>query len=365
MRLLQKTGVYNMSNQPTIKDVARLAGVSIGTVDRVLHNRGRVSATNKAAVERAVESLHYRPSQVARALSIRRQNLKIGVSCPFVEQDFWTDACQGIEYATQNLQKFGVEVILDKYQSYDAAAQLQSIHRLLPHNIQGLVIVPARDNAQMLNDTIPNHIPFCTVVDDCPQSRRLFHVGPNDYASGRALAKQAMLYRPTDLKAAIIAPNINLEGTVQRVAGFRDKFIEDNLSDALLCICDIDGQTEKLSYENIYEKTLELIKVYPDLNAIYVTNGLTQWVAAALIAAGKQKDVYVFGHEYTNMTKEFLESGSITAIIYQKPANQWNLAIQLLFEYILGEREILESNINTECLLITKETLPLVQIGQI
>ena len=90
-----------MSNQPTIRDVARLAGVSIGTVDRVLHNRGRVSAANQAAVERAVESLRYRPSQVARALSIRRQNLKIGVSCPFVEQDFWTDACQGIEHVTE------------------------------------------------------------------------------------------------------------------------------------------------------------------------------------------------------------------------------------------------------------------------
>lgn len=354
-----------MSTQPTIKDVARLAGVSIGTVDRVLHNRGRVSAANKAAVELAVESLHYRPSQVARALSIRRQNLKIGVSCPFVEHDFWTDACQGIEQATQTLQKFGVEVILDKYFSYDEEVHIQSLQRLLSHNVQGLVMTPVRDSGQTLNHLIPESIPFCTVVDDCPQSRRLFHVGPNDYAAGRALAKQAILYRPSSLKAAIIAPNINLEGTIQRVAGFRDMFQEENRSDALLCVCDIDGQTEKLSYENIYDKTRELISLHPELNAIYVTNGLTQWVAAAVISAGKQNDILVFGHEYTNMTKEFVESGAITAIIYQKPASQWYFAIQLLYEYMLGEREIPESNINTECLLITKETLPLLQIGHI
>lgn len=312
-----------------------------------------------------MESLHYRPSQVARALSIRRQNLKIGVSCPFVEQDFWIDACRGIEQATQTLQKFGVEVILDKYPSYEGKAQMQSIQRLLSQNVQGLVMTPARDSSRILNEVIPDNIPFCTVVDDCPQSRRLFHVGPNDYVAGRALAKQAMLYRPNHLKAAIIAPNLNLEGTIQRVAGFQDKFKEEHMEDALLCICAIDGQTEKLSYQNIYDKTIELIQTYPKLNAIYVTNGLTQWAAAAVIAAGKQKEIYVFGHEYTNMTKEFLESDPITAIIYQKPASQWHLAIHLLYEYLLGEREAPENNINTECLLITKETLPLVQIEQI
>lgn len=133
----------------------------------------------------------------------------------------------------------------------------------------------------------------------------------------------------------------------------------------LLAICEIEGQTEKLSYENIYEKTLELMETYPDLNAIYVTNGLTQWAAAAVIAAGKQNRVYVFGHEYTNMTREFLESGLITAILYQKPADQWELAIQLLYEFLMEERSAPPSYINTECSIITKEMLPLIQIGQI
>ena len=44
-----------MSSQPTIKDVARLSGVSIGTVDRVVHNRGKVSARNMQAVQSAIE----------------------------------------------------------------------------------------------------------------------------------------------------------------------------------------------------------------------------------------------------------------------------------------------------------------------
>lgn len=354
-----------MSNQPTIKDVARLAGVSIGTVDRVLHNRGRVSAANQAAVERAVQSLHYRPSQVARALSIRRQNLKLGISYPFVEQDFWTDAYQGIQRAALQLQKFGVEVICDKYSSYEAENLEQSIKHLLFQNVQGLVLTPVRNSDQALDQLIPKDIPFCTVIDDCPKSRRLFHVGPDDYAMGRVMAKYNLLYRPENLQIAVIAPNINMEGTVRRIAGFRDMLKQEQKEYTLLAVCEIEGQTEKLSYENIYDKTLELIETYPGLNAIYVTNGLTQWAAAAVIAAGKQNSIYVFGHEYTKMTRDFLESGPITAILYQKPADQWELAMQLLYEFLMEERPAPPPYINTECSIITKETLPLVQIGQI
>lgn len=354
-----------MNNQPTIKDVARLAGVSIGTVDRVLHNRGRVSAANQAAVEKAVESLRYRPSQVARALSIRRQNLSIGVSCPFVEQDFWTEACRGIQHVSEQLQKFGIEVIVDKYSSYELEAQRKSIERLLSQNVHGLVMTPVRNSDGMLDQLIPQDIPFCTVIDDCPKSRRLFHVGPNDYAMGQMMANLSILYRHDNLKVAVIAPNANMEGTSLRVSGFQDKLIEEHYNSALLTMQEIEGQTEKLSYDNIYDKTLELIQSYPELNAIYITNGLTQWAAAAVIAAGKQSDIYVFGHEYTSMTIDFVTSGPIIASIYQKPASQWDMAIQLLYEYIIGERPAPGPIINTECSIITKEMLPLLQLSQV
>ena len=348
-----------MSSQPTIKDVARLAGVSIGTVDRVLHNRGRVSPANQAAVNRAIETLHYHPSQVARALSIQKKNFKIGVSCPFVEEYFWTDAKSGVLTAAAQLEKFGVEVILDHYSSYAADDQRHSIERLLSRGVNALAMTPARDSVELLNTLIPEDIVFCTVIDDCPDSRRLFHVGPDDYAMGQTLARLAMLYRPAGLHCAVIAPNMHLEGTVKRLAGFQDRLKEENQADSLLEICPIEGFTEKQSYDNIYEKTLSLASVYPQLNAIYVTNGLTQWAASALLKIKKQTEIQVFGHEYTSMTEDFVLSGAITATVYQKPAQQWHQAITLLSEYLMQEREAPTGNIYTECAIITRESLPL------
>ena len=352
-----------MSSQPTIKDVARLAGVSIGTVDRVIHNRGRVSSANQAAVNRAIQTLQYHPSQVARALSIQKKNLKIGVSFPFVEEYFWTDAKAGIVAASAQLEKFGVEVILDLHNSYAAEDLQRSVERLLSRGVNALAMTPARESAEILNKLIPDDIVFCTVVDDCPMSKRLFHIGPDDYAMGQTLARLAMLYRPDPLNVAVIAPNMHLEGTVRRLSGFQDMLKEENRADALLEVCPIEGYTEKQSYDNIYEKTLSLISTYPQLNAIYVTNGLTQWAASALQKAKKQKEISVFGHEYTSMTEDFVLSGAITATVYQKPAQEWYRALTILSEYLMNERKAPSGNIFTECSVIIKETLPLMHPG--
>lgn len=354
-----------MSGQPTIKDVAKLAGVSIGTVDRVLHNRGKVSERNLRAVQQAITSLNYHPSQVARALSIQKKGLKIGASFPFVEHDFWTDACSGIEEAGNHLLKFGIEVIIDKYYSYDINEQKKSIERLLSYNVNGIAMTPSSDSASMLNNLLGNDYPYCTVIDDCPNSHRLFHVGPNDYALGALMGKLALLYRP-DAKIAIIAPNISLVGTSQRISGFKDKLSELNQSERLITIEKVNGSREKHSYDNIYDQTLKTIAEYPEVNVIYVTNGLTQWAAAAVAASGRQSSIDVFGHEFTNLTREFIEEGKITAALYQKPANQWLYAIKRL-AYILTDTPISQnaSVISTECSIITKETLPLIQIGSI
>ena len=104
--------------EPTIKDVARLANVSIGTVDRVLHNRGRVSLKNMERVKAAVKKLNYRPSMIARALVSKKSAIKIGLSYPLVEKDFWAELDAGIEAAKSELRPFGVSLLIDHRINY-------------------------------------------------------------------------------------------------------------------------------------------------------------------------------------------------------------------------------------------------------
>ena len=52
-----------------IVDIAKMAGVSVGTVDRVIHNRGRVSEENRKKVQTILEMVHYQPNLMARSLA--------------------------------------------------------------------------------------------------------------------------------------------------------------------------------------------------------------------------------------------------------------------------------------------------------
>ncbi len=155
-----------MSRPFTIKDVAREAGVSIGTVDRVLHNRGRVSDINQKAVKAAVKKLNYSPSQIARALVNRKSNLRIGITYPRVDSDFWSEIPAGIEAAKNKLLPFGVELVIDHTETYDVRDQIASIDKLIGLGVSGLVFTSVDDSsADQLERHIPEDIPYATVVN--------------------------------------------------------------------------------------------------------------------------------------------------------------------------------------------------------
>ncbi len=66
----------------TIKDVAQAANISIGTVDRVMHNRGGVSKKTEEKIKRIAAELNYTPSTIAQALVTQKNNIKIAVIYP-------------------------------------------------------------------------------------------------------------------------------------------------------------------------------------------------------------------------------------------------------------------------------------------
>jgi DNA-binding LacI/PurR family transcriptional regulator len=81
---------------PTIRDVAREAGVGVGTVSRVLGDQARVAPATRARIEAAIARLGYRPSPVARALS-RHRTQTLEVAVPLITRDFYVEVLRGIE----------------------------------------------------------------------------------------------------------------------------------------------------------------------------------------------------------------------------------------------------------------------------
>jgi len=352
-------------SQATIKDVARISGVSIGTVDRVLHNRGRVSQSSRDSVLKAIEELNYSPSQIARALVSRKNAITIGITFPIVESEFWREAQLGITYAENKLYPFGVKIILDSIRTYHFNEQLNSIDRLLSQGVNGVVFTALDDTyTDELERHIPSDVPYATVINDSIGSNRSLFVGPNDFSLGILNAKLVSLYCQPECNIVIIAPNATLASTQQRISGFLSKINLESLNITVLRIYSIKSQSEENLYDDVYNAAIDCIENYSNLNAIYVTNGLTEWAAAAVEASGKKGEILLFGHEYTQRVPYFINENIIAATIYQRPAQEWYRAIMMLYDHIAGNN-IIESPIYyTECSIITKETLPFIQIGE-
>ena len=114
----------------TVKTLAKAAGVSRGTVDRVLHNRGSVKKELALKIKTLAKELGYVPNRAGRALSGIREHYKIGIMLPSIGNAFFDGVIEGIEKACLEYEELGVEVILDKIQGYDEATHLKSIDEL-------------------------------------------------------------------------------------------------------------------------------------------------------------------------------------------------------------------------------------------
>lgn len=105
-----------------IVDIARMAGVSPGTVDRVIHNRGRIAAEKKERIEKIIEQLGYKPNIAARLLATGRL-FTIGVVAPsFVGESYWKQVSEGCTKAAEELGQGNIKIEFLRFDQYDRAS---------------------------------------------------------------------------------------------------------------------------------------------------------------------------------------------------------------------------------------------------
>ena len=122
----------------TIEIIAKKAGVSRGTVDRVLHNRGQVKPETAAKVRAVMKELDFQPNTLGRAFYLSRKKNKIGVLVSFREPDFQKQVMQGINDGMVYAQQYGIETLTETASPDDADGYLAALKRLM--DIAGSVL---------------------------------------------------------------------------------------------------------------------------------------------------------------------------------------------------------------------------------
>lgn len=342
----------------TIKEIARLAGVSRGTVDRVLHNRPGVNPEVKDRVLKILQKVEYRPNLAGKALVHTNQKYKIGVVLspdfnPFVEE-----VKKGIQEEAAKISSFGVELNIEVIRAFDSEEQLAILNSFSDKGVSAIAIVPVDDKIirEKIDSIVVRGVPVVTFNSDLQGSRRLCFVGQDNYRAGKthgALAS-ALLRRTKHAKILIITSTFHLACHKERVGGFVDKLSETTME---LVACEENSDKDETSFDI----TRRYLEEYEDLSLIYLTGGGISGVGRALSMKGMEGKVHVLCHDLIPESRLFLEKNIIDFVIGQDPHSQGALPIRILYEFLFLKKRPKKEFFHTRIEIFTSENCPLLE----
>ncbi|MDB5150784.1 MAG: transcriptional regulator, LacI family [Mucilaginibacter sp.] len=337
-----------------VKEIARRANVSIGSVDRVIHNRKGVSEKTKQKINAIIEELNFQPNKMASLLASRKI-LTFAILIPAVsnETDYWSYPLNGIKQAAAEIKQFGVTV---KYYFYDLDSKNgfnTAADELLNSEPDAILLAPSfvEESIILVKKIQDLGLPLAFINSDLPNQDNLTYIGPELYQSGK-LAAQLISYaiQKSD-KVLTVNISTDLENDhhlLRKEQGFK-KFFEDA------------GKTNELITLNINETKLAAVEksllgalsINTTIKAIFVTNSRVNIVAKILEKQNK-KDILLIGYDFLKKNINYLLSEQITFLICQRPKEQGYLGIMALYKYLFKISEV-EKSVYMPIDIITKE----------
>ncbi len=314
----------------TIKEIADLAGVSRGTVDRVLNKRGAVNPKTEAKILEIAKALDYKPNKAGIVLAAQKKKFKFGVVMFGIGNPFFDDVIAGFKEKEDELSGYNCKVIIRRISAFGVEDQLDAIDSLVSEGINGLAISPQNDSsiAAKINELFEKGIPTVTFNTDIDGSRRIGYVGSNYYECGQTAAGLIHLMTSGTVHLGVISGYSQLLCHTERVAGFKSCL--NTYTNMTITEYAENGDDDFVSYE----KTAQMLKNHPEINALFFAAGGSYGGCKAVLAAGREKDMKIVTFDKIDSTIEMIERGVISATICQQPRIQGYLPLELLFNYL-------------------------------
>jgi len=322
-----------------IKDIAEIANVSIGTVDRVIHNRGEVSQVTRERIQKLLVEYNYTPDMNASSLALKRK-IHLAVVMPRLvnEHAFWKLPQSGIQKALDELSHYNISLETTYFDQFDRTDFLRRVKNFPFHKVQGVLFAPVfhQESISFVKSCEMEDVPvilFNSLLED--SSFRSF-VGQDAFHSGYVAAKLINYGISPQRDVAIInmsARKDHYAHIIQREKGFRTYFEEH--SDRLnhLITIDLNGVNDK----KLFQKLDETCKQY-DIAGLFVTNSRVYKVAEFLSGRGSM-NVRLVGYDLMPESIAYLKRDYIDFLISQKPEEQAFMGLLSLFYLVAFNRE--------------------------
>ncbi len=324
-----------------IKDIAQQAGVSPGTVDRVLHSRGHVSEKARIRIEKAMKELDYEPNILARAL-VSSHEWRFAVLIPDPANDeYWEAPFNGVEQAEIHLRQYGVAIDKYLFNQKDVESFKEEAQKINPSLYGGIVTAPIfyRESLAFLKKWKDGSVPFGLFNTHIPDYEPISYVGQDSYQSGM-LAGRLLHYgckKPGTFLVAHIDDEVtNSSHLIKKEQGFID-FFEDLEADGFNVVrTEIDFWEDK---ERCHAHLEQIISENPDFRGFFVTNSRS-FVIGEFLQRKRIDHLQLVGYDLLSKNREFLNLGVIDFLINQNPHGQGYWAVMSMADHVVFKKAV-------------------------
>ncbi len=323
-----------------IKDIARLADVSVGTVDRVLHGRSGVSESSRKRVEEILKQLDYQPNMYASALA---SNKKYSFACLLPlhqEGEYWTAVESGIREALTAFSDFNTSAQITYYDPYDYHSFVQAGQAIVEKQPDGVIMAPTIvDYTHGLTDQLTAlDIPYIYIDSNIKEITPLAFYGQNSHRSGYFAARMAMLLAGDATEIVVFRKmHQGIIGSNQqknREKGFRQYMQEHHPSYKIWAL---DLRTD--SNDGNIEILDEFFRQHPT-----VSNGITfnsqVYIIGEYLQSQQRSGFNLIGYDVLERNVACLKQGSVSFLLAQQPEMQGYNSIKTLCDFLIFKKDV-------------------------
>ncbi len=315
----------------TIHEIAVKAGVSIGTVDRVIHKRGRVSPKTEQKIQEIIDNEGYQPNLIARHLKIN-QKYVIGLLIPDLstEGGYWNLIYRGIIKGIEELSAFSFDLKIFEWNRQDRKSLVKAFSAMNDAECSACIIAPIWQEETLLllsERTIP--VPYFFIDSPLPGLSPESTIAQNPYNGGCLAGRLMELFCGTSGPFAVVRTYTAAFNLNERSRGFYDWFASCRTAS----IFDVVSSREQT--DEMFPALNTAASSPAGLKGIFVSTSFGYKIADYIESLGLKKSIRIIGYDLIEENRQRLKKGTIDCLISQRPEEQGRQAVFQVFKKLI------------------------------
>jgi LacI family transcriptional regulator len=327
----------------TIKNIAKEANVSAGTVDRVLHNRGGVSPKTETKIRKILKQKKFKINLIASSLAMKKHHNLATMIPKHDEQNlFWKSPYSGIQKANQEVGAYGIENHIFLFDQFDPQSYLKAFRKL----------IKTKESSEIIEELNDKKIPYLFLNADLKGYENLCYIGQKSFEAGILSGKLSHLCSKEKDEFLIILTRKNIhdyEANNERIKGFINYF-KENLPQAVIHQLKFD-QSDGI--QMVRKKINDFLTQNPRVRVVMVPSSRVSNICK-LVDTDVLSGLKLIGFDTTPQNVEVLNKGIVSFLISQKSFNQGYKSITTMANYLV-HKETPSDEIPMPLEIITKE----------